>query len=78
VILYASVALLFTGKGGRFFNWSYSVDGGQTWRGAPSTPKARTSIEGLPLLTECSFRVSVTASDTGQGPWSAPLPFLVH
>src|SRR5271170_6082498 len=31
VILYASVALLVVGRGGRFFSWSYSVDGGKTW-----------------------------------------------
>ena len=78
VLLYASVALLVTGKGGRFFNWSYSTDGGKTWIIVASTPKSRTSISGLPVLTECQFRVSVTDNHTGQGPWTAPLPFLVH
>src|ERR1700691_5137213 len=28
VILYASASLLATGRGGRFFNWAYSIDGG--------------------------------------------------
>ena len=78
VILYASVALLVTGKGGRFFNWQSSVDGGKTWVSAPSTPSFKTTISGLPVLTECLFRVSVTLNTTGQGPWTAPLPFLVH
>jgi hypothetical protein len=44
----------------------------------PATPKSRTSIAGLPVLAECSFRVSVTDNQTGQGPWTAPAPFLVH
>ena len=78
VLLYASVSLLATGRGGRYFSWSYSVDGGRTWVAALATPKSRTTITGLPVLTECSFRVSVTDNVTGPGPWTAPLPFLVH
>jgi hypothetical protein len=78
VILYASVALLVTGKGGRFFSWSYSTDGGKTWIAVASTPKAKTTISGLPVLTECLFRVSVTNNVTGQGPWTPPVPFLVQ
>jgi len=78
VILFASVALLVTGKGGRFWSWSYSTDGGKSWVIAPSTPGFKTTISGLPVLTECLFRASVTLATTGQGPWTAPVPFLVH
>jgi hypothetical protein len=78
VILYASVALLVTGKGGRYFNWSYSIDGGTTWIPVTSTPKSKTTISGLPVLKECLFRASVTDNHTGQGPWCPALPFLVH
>jgi hypothetical protein len=78
VILYASVSLLATGKGGRFFSWQSSVDGGASWVSAPSTPDAKTTIAGLPVLTEVLFRACVTQKKTGQGPWTAPVPFLVH
>jgi hypothetical protein len=78
VVLFASASLLVLGAGGRFFNWGYSVDGGKTWVGVASTPKASTSISGLPVLTECQFRVSVTDNHAGQGAWAAPIPFLVH
>jgi hypothetical protein len=79
VVLYASVALLATGgKGGRFFSWQSSVDGGKSWLSAPSTPKSKTTITGLPVLTEVLFRACVTENKTGQGPWTTPVPFLVH
>jgi hypothetical protein len=78
VILYASASLLAPGRGGRFFNWSYSVDGGASWIAVASTPKSKTTLAGLPVLEECLFRVSVTDNRTGEGSWTAPLPFLVH
>jgi hypothetical protein len=78
VILYASVALLVTGKGGRYFNWEYSLDGGKTWISVTATPGAKTTVPGLPALTTVSFRASVTDNKSVQGPWTAPVPFLVH
>ncbi len=83
VILYASVPLLVTTKkkekkGGRYFNWEYSLDGGKTWIAVAATPKAKTTIPGLPVLTTVSFRASVTDNKVGQGPWTDPVPFLVH
>jgi hypothetical protein len=78
VVLYASVALLVIGRGSRFWSWQSSVDGGKTWLSAPSTPDAKTTITGLPVLTEVLFRACVTETKTGQGPWTAPIPFLVH
>ncbi len=55
-----------------------SVDGGKTWVSAPSTPKSSTTLTGLPVLTEGLFRACVALNKTGQGPWTAPVPFLVH
>ncbi len=78
VILYASVALLVSGKGGRYFNWEYSLDGGLTWVTVAGTPRAQTTVAGLPALKTVCFRVSVTDNKVGQGPWTAPVPFLVH
>jgi hypothetical protein len=78
VVLYASVSLLATGKGGRFWSWASSIDGGKTWVSAPSTPKSKTTITGLPVLTEVLFRACVTDNKAGTGPWTAPTPFLVH
>jgi hypothetical protein len=78
VVLYASASLLATGKGGRYFSWQSSIDGGKSWVSAPSTPKASTNLTGLPVLTEVLFRACVTQNKTGQGPWTAPVPFLVH
>jgi hypothetical protein len=78
VILYASASLLATGRGGRYFSWQSSIDGGKTWVSALPTPKASTTLSGLPVLTEVLFRACVTQNKTGQGPWTAPVPFLVH
>jgi hypothetical protein len=78
VVLRANAGLL-AGKSRRkrFFNWSFSIDGGKTWSSAPSTPFAKTTIGGLPALTSCSFRVSVTDA-TGQGPWTDIVSIVVH
>jgi hypothetical protein len=78
VILYASASLLATGKGGRYWSWQSSTDGGKTWVSAASTPNAKTTITGLPVLTEVLFRACVIQNKTGQGPWTAPVPFVVH
>jgi hypothetical protein len=78
VVLYASAALLATGKGGRCFSWQSSIDGGRTWASAAPTSTAKTTITGLPVLTEVLFRACVTQRKTGQGPWTAPVPFIVH
>ena len=76
-LLAANVGLLVTFKGGRFFNWEWSIDG-KTWTAVPSTPNGKTTISGLPALTLCYFRVSVTGVKTGQGPWTDPATFTVQ
>jgi hypothetical protein len=62
----------------KYFNWSYSVDGGATWLSMPSTLVARTTITGLPALTTVSFRVSITTTAIPQGDWSQVIALLVH
>jgi hypothetical protein len=78
VVLIASAAILAIGKGGYCFNWQSSIDGGKTWVSWPTTPTTKTTVTGLPALTEVLFRVSCTQRKTGQGPWTAPVPFIVH
>jgi hypothetical protein len=60
------------------FNWGYSADGGKTFIGLPSTPKAKTTLDGLTPLTTYGFRVSLTTSDGIAGAWSQVVSFLVH
>lgn len=71
-----NAGLLRRGKALRFYSWQFSVDGGVTWHDAPSTTYAHTTIPGLPALTVCAFRVSVTDGD-GTGEWSQSVTLLV-
>jgi hypothetical protein len=73
----AKVLVLNKGRAGRFFNWAYSING-TDWIAVTSTTKARTTLSGLPPLTLCSFRVSVTESKTGPGEWSQAVTFAVR
>jgi hypothetical protein len=59
------------------FNWQYSVDGGHTWVALPGTPTASTTVSGLPVMTNVSFRVSVTMAKVVQ-PWSQVVTIPVH
>lgn len=64
-------------RGRRYFNWEFTVNGGQSWSAAPTTPLAETTIMGLPRLTVCGFRVSVS-DPSGQSDWSPIVSILVH
>lgn len=75
VVLRANARALCKSKS-RFFNWQYTTDGGKTWFAAPSTPNASTRIAGLPPLSLCGFRVSVT-SMAGQSDWSQSVSLRV-
>ncbi len=78
VVLDANATAL-AGKSGKkvCFNWQWTVDGGKTFSSAPSTPNAKTTIEGLPALTTVGFRVSIT-SVAGPGEWSQVVSILVQ
>ena len=79
VILDANARALTGGTKKKYFlNWQLSADGGKTWTSMPSTPKAKTSLDGLTPLTTYEFRVSVTNSDGTTGAWSQTFAFLVH
>ncbi len=77
VNLVANAALLSSSRKKKTYNWSYSLDG-KTWLSAPSTPYAKTTIEGLPSLATCEFRVNVSVGDAGPGPWSQAVSIVVH
>ena len=79
-VILAANARALTGGSQRkhFFNWQYSADGGKTWVAMPSTPKAKTTLDGLTPLTTYELRVSVTTSDGTTGAWSQTFAFLVH
>jgi hypothetical protein len=78
VTLVANAALLSSSRKSKSYNWQVTVDGGKTWTAAPSTPYARTTIEGLPYLTTCGFRVSVSVGNAGAGAWSQVVSIPVH
>ena len=58
------------------YEWEYSLDGGKTWVGAPSTLQAKTTVTGLPVGTSVLFRYK-TVTKTGEGDWSQGLSLLV-
>jgi hypothetical protein len=58
------------------YEWQWSGDGGKTWTSLPPTLQSRTSVEGLPVGTSCSFRVRALTR-TGEGDWSQVVTYLV-
>ena len=58
------------------YEWEYSLDGGKTWVGAPSSLQAKTTVAGLPVGTSVLFRYK-TVTKTGEGDWSQGLSLLV-
>jgi len=58
------------------YEWEYSLDGGKTWVGAPSTLQAKTTVTGLPVGTSVLFRYK-SVTKTGEGDWSQGLALLV-
>ena len=59
------------------YNWEYSLDGGHTWLSVPGTPLAKTTVSGLPVMTNVSFRVSVTLGGV-MAPWAQSVTIPVH
>jgi hypothetical protein len=58
------------------YEWEYSLDGGKTWVGAPSTLRSKTTMTGLPVGTSVLFRYKAVTK-TGEGDWSQGLALLV-
>ncbi len=61
-----------------FFSWECTMDGGKTFVAMPSTPGATTSMTGLTPLTTVGFRVAVTTTKSGMGPWSQVVNIFVR
>jgi hypothetical protein len=78
VALVANTAVLTAGLKGRFFfNWQSTIDG-KNFVTLPPTPKGKTTVSSLTLLTSYGFRVSVTNAAGIAGEWSQTVYFLVH
>jgi hypothetical protein len=61
----------------KFFNWSYTLDGGKSFLTAPSTPTGKTTLFNLPLLTQVGVRINLN-NMSGPGEWSQVVYILVH
>jgi hypothetical protein len=58
------------------YEWQYSIDGGKTWVGTPSSLQAKTTIVGLATGITAMFRFK-TVIKTGESDWSQPVALLV-
>jgi len=58
------------------YEWEYSLDGGKTWVGTPSTLQSKTTVTGLPGGTSVLFRYKAVTT-AGEGDWSQGLALLV-
>jgi hypothetical protein len=58
------------------YQWAWSADGGSTWRDAPATLQAHTTLSGLASGSTCALRFR-TVTRTGEGDWSAPVHTFV-
>ena len=59
------------------YEWQWTPDGGKTWNAAPATLQAKTTIVGLPLSVNCSFRYRPVLK-TGEADWSQVISFIVQ
>jgi len=58
------------------YDWEYSVDGGKTWTGVPTTLQAKTVVTGLPVATTVMFRFRAVIKG-GAADWSQPISLVV-
>lgn len=61
----------------KFFNWEYTVDGGDTFIRARSTTTGKITLVGLTPLTMVGVRVNLHLR-SGPGEWSPVVTFLVR
>lgn len=61
----------------RFFNWRYTLDGGQTFLPLPSTTHPRTTITGLKPQALVGVEVNLNVA-AGPGKWSPTVAITVH
>jgi hypothetical protein len=82
VACYANVGMLLSAlmtkpSQHRFFNWTYTLDGGKTFLPLPPTTHPETLITGLPPSTLVGVRVNLNIG-TGPGEWSPMVSIQVH
>jgi hypothetical protein len=61
----------------RYFNWQSTIDSGKTIVTAPSTPRGKTILSGLPTMTEIGVRVSMTTTETTTA-WTPWVTIVLH
>jgi hypothetical protein len=61
----------------RFFNWRYTLDGGKSYAGLPSTTHPKTTITGLAPQAVVGVQVNLNIA-TGPGEWSPMVAIVVH
>jgi hypothetical protein len=61
----------------RFFNWRYTLNGGTSYTGLPSTTHPQTAITGLTPQAVVGVQVNLNIA-TGPGEWSPMVAILVH
>jgi cytosine/adenosine deaminase-related metal-dependent hydrolase len=64
-------------RGGAFFEWAMSTDGGHTWAPLPGTNTSRTLVLGLTPATIVSFRYRTTFKNVTSD-WSQTAAVIVH
>jgi hypothetical protein len=61
----------------RFFNWRYTLDGGKSYTGLPSTTHPQTTITGLTPQAVVGVQVNLNIA-TGPGEWSPMVAIIAH
>jgi hypothetical protein len=64
-------------RGGAFYEWVMSSDGGKTWSPVATTNTAKTLVSGLTPATTVTFRYRTTLKNVTSD-WSQMLAVLVH
>ncbi len=60
-----------------FYEWQYSVDGGQTWIDLPTTVRSKTIVSGLTPTRVVSFRYR-SGTRKGTSDWSQTMAIMVR
>jgi hypothetical protein len=61
----------------RFFNWRYTLDGGKSYAGMPSTTHPQTILTGLTPQAIIGVQVNLNTA-TGPGEWSPMVAIVAH
>jgi hypothetical protein len=64
-------------RGGAFYEWVMSLDGGKTWTAIATTNTVKTVVNGLTAAATVSFRYRTTEKNV-TSEWSQTVSVLVH